>query len=135
VAGGEAISSSGGDIELRTGYSMTSSSGQLTLSADHSGVSGSSGDVFVTTGSAQVDNSGSINMRTGDAFYGMGGEISLAVCLSMDTFYGAHGGSVSITAGETRSSNAWGGGDVSIIGDGGNVDMMVGAGTMDALET
>ena len=79
LAGGSARAGLGGDVYVRTGQSIQSSSGSAFISTSNAGLAGVSGSLNLGTGTSSVGGSGSVLMSTGGASYGRGGTIVLSV--------------------------------------------------------
>lgn len=110
VEGGQADASTGGKVEVYSGYGAGASSGDMEIQTANAGSKGVSGTVTVRSGNATVGTSGSINMVTGNAkMSGVGGDIVASVGKGYDT----KGGGVFVSAGDVSSVRSTGG-DVKV---------------------
>jgi hypothetical protein len=95
IAGGASAYSKGGSLLIKSGPSLESSSGNVTIATDNSARLGVSGTVNISTGLARWGDSGNILMSTGAAEkYGHGGNIQLEVGNTED----GDGGNITVIA-------------------------------------
>ena len=106
ITGGASAYSKGGSLLIKSGPSLESSSGNVTIATDNSARLGVSGTVNISTGLSRWGDSGNILMFTGTADkYGHGGNIHLEVGNTED----GDGGNITAIAGPSSAMFSTGG--------------------------
>lgn len=100
ITGGASAKSAGGSLFIKSGPSLESSSGDVTIATDNSASLGVSGSLNISTGIADWGDSGEIVLSTGASRkYGHGGNIKLEVGDAKE----GNGGNITAIAGPSSA--------------------------------
>ena len=121
------VSNTGGAVEINSGHSLATNSGEISLSTPGAFENGATGYLSLKTGSAMSGDAGHIALTTGHSTGGQGGTIELVAGSSNEKYYGRSrrvgkdGPNVQLKAGNAESALSTGG-DVMLFAGHGNSD-------------
>lgn len=80
---GDALAGHGGHLLYTSGYSNTTSNGDVTMGIAHVGFYGANGNIWLFSGNSTQGTSGFLSLNVGAAIAGKGGDISIVVGLGI----------------------------------------------------